>query len=436
MENTMLIVDDAEINREILKALFGKDYTILEAENGEEALNILDICQDNIDIILLDLMMPNLSGFDLLEVRKGLEYFRNTPVVVITSSGHMEDQIKAFELGANDFILKPFVPEIVVTRINNVMNSHKRMLSIRTEAMKLKIRSELDEMTGLCNKTTTEISIDEVLKNNGNQLNVMLVIDIDNFKTVNDTSGHLAGDHVIKIIGDLIASMFRKTDIVGRIGGDEFLVMMVGVDSMDAVYLKVNELIQTMRYKPNLTIPEYVTLSIGVASNNNATSTYAELFKKADEALYSAKHDGKACYREYAVQPVSINEDKRPAVLLISNNRSVCSVVHSFMPPELRIVEALNLEDLDLIEKAEKDKVAIVYVDVSDREDDGEAYWDKIKKYHWIKPDKIFAICQEGNVSQYMTALKMGVLDMFTVPIDTGAFKRRIMKQYDKLNPK
>ena len=86
MENTMLIVDDAEINREILKALFGKDYTILEAENGEEALNILDICQDNIDIILLDLMMPNLSGFDLLEVRKGLEYFRNTPVVVITLS--------------------------------------------------------------------------------------------------------------------------------------------------------------------------------------------------------------------------------------------------------------------------------------------------------------------------------------------------------------
>ena len=232
MENVMLIVDDVDMNRDILKVLFQANYEILEAEDGEEALEVLERCQGSIDMVLLDLMMPGMDGFELLKKRKELDSFREVPVVVITGSGQMEDQVKAFELGANDFIVKPFVPEIVISRVNNVMSFNRRMLSIEQEAKKLRIKSELDEMTGLYNKTTTELMMNETLKTGGGQLNVLMVIDIDYFKAVNDSSGHQTGDHVIKIIADLISSLFRKTDIVGRIGGDEFCVLMVDVPSM------------------------------------------------------------------------------------------------------------------------------------------------------------------------------------------------------------
>lgn len=432
MENIMLIVDDVEMNRDILKVLFHTSYEILEAEDGTEALEILERCQGSIDIVLLDLMMPGISGFDMLEKRKQLDYFREVPVVVITSSGQMEDQIRAFEMGANDYIAKPFIPEIVVTRVNNVMTSNKRMVSIEMEAQKLKIKSELDEMTGIYNKSTTEIAMNEVLKHGNKQQNVMLVIDIDNFKTVNDTSGHQSGDHVIRIIADLISSLFRKTDIVGRIGGDEFCVLMVDVPDMSVVLDKTNELIQIMRYKPNLTIPEYVTLSIGVASNKHQKMTYADLFTKADEALYQAKENGKAQYYVYGTENTVGQTDERPALLLIGNNRNICSMIHAMTPAEIRIVEALRLEDIDRISKEDQQRMTMIYVDVSDYKQGLEEYLQKIISTEWIKKENMIAICEEGNVKQYMAALQCGAADIITEPIDGAAYKRRLLKQLEQ----
>ena len=434
MENVMLIVDDVDMNRDILKVLFQANYEILEAEDGEEALEVLERCQGSIDMVLLDLMMPGMDGFELLKKRKELDSFREVPVVVITGSGQMEDQVKAFELGANDFIVKPFVPEIVISRVNNVMSSNRRMLSIEQEAKKLRIKSELDEMTGLYNKTTTELMMNETLKTGGGQLNVLMVIDIDYFKAVNDSSGHQTGDHVIKIIADLISSLFRKTDIVGRIGGDEFCVLMVDVPSMNIVYEKVNELIQIMRYKPNLTIPEYVTLSIGMAANGHKNSSYGRLFRRADEALYQAKKGGKAQYREYGVEPINMEHDNRRAVLLLSDNRSVCSAIHALIPTQIRIIESLWYDDLEKLDQKDIDKIQLAYVDVSDYEEDMDTYWEKIRSLPWLAVENTFAVCEEGNVSQYMSALKNGVADIITTPIDNAAFKRRMQKQLEKLN--
>ena len=424
---TMLIIDDDEINREILKLLFQDKYAILEADSGEEGLEVIKACSGNIDVVLLDLIMPGLSGFDVLQERNNHEDFKNIPVLVITSSAAMDDQIKAFELGANDYITKPFIPEIVVSRVDNVLASHRRFLSIEAQAQELKIKSELDIMTGLYNKPTVEYLIHERIKAD-RRSSVLFVIDIDNFKYVNDSDGHLAGDHVIKIIADLISSHFRKTDIVGRVGGDEFVVLMTDIPSKEIVYKKVNELIQIMRYKPNLTIPANVTLSIGIASNEKNELSYGELFKRADEALYLAKEDGKACYREYGIEPIDANDDERPVILLISRNRSVCSIVNANITTEARIVEVLDIEDLDKVKQHDKDKFALAYVDISDSDDNGKLVLDTIAGYDWISFDKVIAIAQEGAMAQFGEAYKRGVTDIITTPIDENALKRRTIK--------
>ena len=430
MDGTMLIVDDMEVNRDVLKLLFEEEYAVLEAESGKEALAILERCQGNVDVVLLDLMMPGMTGFEVLEKRKEMEYFKDIPVVVISSSGELEDQLRAFDLGASDYVNKPFVPEIVLSRINNVMASHRRMLSIEMEAQKLKIQSELDQMTGLLNKTTSELTIEQTLNQADQKLHALFIIDIDNFKSVNDTSGHLAGDHVIRIIADLISSLFRKTDIVGRIGGDEFIAMMVDVPSMDIVRTKVNELIQIMKYKPNLTIPENVTLSIGIASNERKKTTYQELVARADEALYLAKQGGKARYREYGVEENSLSEDIRPTVLLISRDRGICSIVHAFVPESVRVVEAIEVDELQYVKKEDIEKLSIVYVDVTDENSD--EIWQAIRKYEWIDFKNVLAICQEGNMVQFRQALEYGAADILTAPLDGNAFKRRTLKQLEQ----
>lgn len=429
MEGLMLIVDDVEVNREILRVHFETKYDILMAENGEQALRMLESCQGNIDIVLLDLQMPGESGMTLLEKRRELDYFKNVPVVVITGSDSKEDQIAAFQLGANDYIPKPFVPEIVVSRVANVMASSRRLLSVELEAQQLKVKSETDEMTGLLNKSTTEIIIQDRLKKSSGHLDALVVIDIDHFKLVNDSSGHQTGDHVIQIVANLISSRFRKTDYVGRIGGDEFCVLMVDVPSVEIVREKVNELVQIMRYKPNLTIPEYVTLSIGFATNERCNTSYTELFKKADEALLEAKVSGRAQYREYGIEQMVLNDDIRPAVLLLSNNRSICSAVRALLPMQIRVIEVLHLDALESLSDNEKQRVAFIYVDVSDCEKDGSAYWEQLNRYEWMNHVPTLAICQEGRVDQYKVALENDVVDLFTAPLETESFKRRTARQ-------
>ena len=430
----MLIVDDMKMNREILKVLFCKDYEVMEAEDGEEALTILQGCQGNIDIVLLDLMLPDMTGFEILEKRKNIEYFQDVPVVVITSSDHVEDQVKAFELGANDYITKPFIPEVVLSRINNVMESSKHMIYIEMEAQKMKAISEMDQMTGLYNKITAENAIDEILRSSEDQLEVLMIIDIDNFKTVNDVQGHQEGDRVIKTVANLITHHFRKTDIVGRIGGDEFCVMMVDVPDMNIVYSKVNELIQIMRYKPKLDIPEYVTLSIGLATNERKKTTQEVLFKKADEALYAAKKAGKAQYQEYGIEPVKFKQDKRSTVILLCKERGVSNIVHALMPSKIRVIDVTEIDELDELTEKDRKKVKFIYADVSVIDGDADIFWKRLNENDWIRPDTVFSICEEGNVAQYLAALQNGVGDMLTKPIDVDTFKRRLNRQLEKLN--
>lgn len=241
MQDIMLVLDDYKFNRVLLKSIFKQKFYIIEAKNGEEALTILEKSKGRISIILLDLIMDGLSGFDVLEKRKESSYLSKIPVVVITGSDRKEDQARAFDLGANEFISIPFVPEIVLSRINNIMASNQRMNMILSEAQRMKSRSELDEMTNLYNKSTTEHIIESTLMGSEGRNEVMMIIDIDNFKAVNDTLGHLEGDKVIKEVGNLIAETFRESDIVGRIGGDEFCVLMVDIPDIEIARTKAKQ---------------------------------------------------------------------------------------------------------------------------------------------------------------------------------------------------
>lgn len=297
MEPNLLIVDDVEIVRASIRAIFEDDYNVFEAEDGAQALEQIE--KYIFDVILLDLSMPGMNGLEILERIKENKRSRDTPVIVVTTSDRVEDQLEAFRCGVRDYIVKPFVPQLALHRVNNAVNSSLKMRYAKEERKKLKQIAELDLLTGLYNKISSEEKVDAVLADSPERSHALFMFDIDNFKEINDKYGHWRGDQTIKEIADLLAGEFFKRDIVGRIGGDEFIAFMQGVGTEKKAAEKAEELIGSLRNKMHLDIPDEVYLSIGIAFSDMDAPSFRKMYARADKALYEAKALGKNQYVIY-----------------------------------------------------------------------------------------------------------------------------------------
>lgn len=426
-KNKMLIADDLDINRDLLKEMFKNDFDILEAEDGKACIDLVKKYGKQIHILLLDIQMPIMTGLEVLEYRKTDPVFLEIPVIVITINDEIRDQMASFQLGATDYITKPFIREIVIYRINNVLSSKKRVEEIAKEKENLQMKTELDLMTGLYNKVTAEKLITSILSDN-HKINAMMIIDIDNFKQVNDSEGHLVGDHTIRIIADLISGHFRKSDIVGRIGGDEFIVFMVDIPSKELACQKANDLARLLRYKPNITLPANVSISIGLIITKEHPYPYDKLFEKADQALYYAKRSGKGQYVEYGKEMDKIPPKKDGiAALLFSRDKQICGSI-KIINERIRLIEVLSPEDVRYCADQYAGDIRLLYIDISKEKDDGKTLIDKILAIEWLKGIPFFAICKEGDMNQYIAAIKSGATDLITAPIDIIFARRRTAK--------
>lgn len=289
---TMLIVDDVEINRVLLKDIFMGEYDFLEADNGETALEILKANKNKVDIILLDLIMPVMDGNEFLRLKKVVPEISSIPVVIITAETKEEQQINTLALGANDYIMKPFVEEVVKRRISNVMESNNRFREVLKEYDTILKKAETDCLTNVYNRSTCENIVNSILKTS-NKYHGFLMMDIDNFKIINDTYGHENGDIVLKLVADKIKSVFRKTDIVARMGGDEFLVFVNNISATNIILKKCNYLLNKIESIKVDGINYPISLSIGVAIAPKDGSNFNDLYRNADKALYDAKNQGK-----------------------------------------------------------------------------------------------------------------------------------------------
>ena len=160
-----------------------------------------------------------------------------------------------YELGANDFLIKPIDPKTAFFRIQNLLKSKHRIASLIKEYDDFKFKSKIDEMTGLLNKSATIKLITDALKEYPNGLHALMAVDIDNFKAINDVYGHTVGDHTISIVASVMASQFEKTDIAGRIGGDEFVLFVRDIESRKYVYEKAQKIVDIISAKENMSIP-------------------------------------------------------------------------------------------------------------------------------------------------------------------------------------
>lgn len=428
----LLIVDDSRFQRVVFREMLAEKFEILEAVDGKECLEIIKKNGNNIDIVLLDLVMPNMDGFEVLRKRQTIKEFESIPVIALTTSNEISFQTEVFELGANDFIMKPVDARIAISRINNTLESVRHLKEVLEEQNSWKLKSQIDEMTHLFNKITTEKMVTSVLSEFSQKKQALIVVDIDNFKSVNDILGHKVGDHIICVVAGVLSSLFRNIDIIGRIGGDEFVVLMRNVPDYNVVTKKAAQLIDLFENKEGLSIPENISVSVGIAFSDDNDRTFSDLFSKSDQALYMSKKCGKACFSIYGMEYDNQNQIKE--IILLSDSRNIASTLEYALPNFVKIKNVKNLVQIDELFNTEKNVVAGIYIDTSELyENELEQFWNDIKKKKWIGKYPITAICKEGEIKQMRYAVTTdGIYDMVLSPIDAGMIKRRVRKYIDE----
>ncbi len=296
----ILIVDDEIMNLALEKHALSGEYEVTSATSGEEALQCLE--EEIPDMILLDIEMPGIDGMEVARIMKADDRYKEIPIVFLTADSEPETEAKCLEMGADDFIIKPFVPIVMQSRIGRIFELRELREALEVQLVQKEKQIEdvtrisiTDSLTGVFNRSYIERKIAELIAEN--HVGTMFIMDIDNFKKVNDTLGHIAGDKTLQLFADILRDNTRKVDIVGRLGGDEFVIFFMDMTTREVALEKARSIINTFLEKFRETYAlEEVSISIGIAGCPTDGKTFEALYKNADKALYYIKNKGKNSY--------------------------------------------------------------------------------------------------------------------------------------------
>ncbi len=287
MSMKVLIIDDSPDALARAKARLSKEgLEILCADGGRKGLSLAR--RHHPDVILLDVDMPDLPGFEVCRALKADPELRTIPVIFLSGSGSAQDKVKGLDLGAVDYVAKPFDAFELRARVRAALRT-KRFQDLLVE------QARIDPLTGLPNRRALEERLRQEwarAQRHGNNL-AFVMGDLDHFKTVNDTHGHQAGDAVLQEVAARIRAQCRSSDLPARYGGEEFAVLVCDEPAWKARRLaercrEAVEQMQTCHRSGNLR----VTMSFGV-SDNAAAGSPAALVRLADRCLYRAKEGGR-----------------------------------------------------------------------------------------------------------------------------------------------
>jgi diguanylate cyclase (GGDEF)-like protein len=347
----LLIVDDVADNRTILARRFLKrGFECVEADSGEAALEA--IAREPFDAVLLDVMMPGTSGLEVLRRARALYSADELPIIMVTANAMSEDVAGALAIGANDYVTKPVDFAVALARVNNQVERRRHEMEVREAQEKLsaentglasrvaesrarleranadvqaQIRLRLqsedriaylahhDVLTGLSNRFAFEQTVARLLNSpSAGQGASLLFIDLDGFKSVNDTLGHAAGDDVLREVATRLHETASADDVCARLGGDEFAIFHISEDPRETAGALAARIIKALAGRYCIQGQHaFIGASIGVAVAATGLETADELLKQADLAMYQAKNEGRGAYRYFAVEMRERAEQRR-----------------------------------------------------------------------------------------------------------------------------
>ena len=324
----VLVVDDRRENVIAMKKILqSMKLEIHEANSGEEALS--SALEHDFAVILLDVQMPEMDGFEVASLMQSNEATSHMPIIFVTALNKEKKYIeKGHEAGAVDYLFKPVDPDILKSKVSVFCKLYCREKTLETllvenetikkdlqeSNQKLQHLANYDLLTKLPNRSQFEKSIEGTLDSSKRHKHIfaLLFIDIDNFKSINDTHGHHIGDLLLQSVAETLQFCFRKSDdtscltsngIVSRLGGDEFAVILHELKNTDDAGIVAKRSIDKVSQTYHLEgIDVHVSLSIGIACFPEAGEDVATLYKNADTAMYEAKMQGKNNYKYYTAE--------------------------------------------------------------------------------------------------------------------------------------
>lgn len=284
----LLLVDDLPANLHTLAAALRDDHVLSVATSGQRALELAEA--DRPDLMLLDVMMPVMDGLEVLTRLRDQPWGAELPVVLITADDRTELQVRGLDQGADDFIAKPIVVPVLRARVRNVLERYR----LRRELVRL---ATTDALTGACNRRR----FFELLEHE-HQLVVryhqpcgLLMVDLDRFKAVNDRHGHAVGDAVLVGFATTVTDLLREVDTLARLGGEEFAVLLprTGPQGTQRLAERLRSTVAGAPVPGVTRPPVQLTVSIGVTELLAEDLDVDVALRRADVALYAAKHDGR-----------------------------------------------------------------------------------------------------------------------------------------------
>jgi len=291
-QQTLLIVDDdGEIRSLVAEPLTKAGYLVRTASDGPSMFAVLN--SSPVDLVVLDL---NLVGEDGLSLCRRCRGQRNIPIIMLTARSEPVDRVIGLEVGADDYITKPFDLQELKARVRagkRILDLQEQIVSTREQ---LRVQATHDALTGLLNRRAILETLEKELARSareGTQVSVTMA-DLDHFKRINDTYGHLAGDAVLREAAQRLQASMRVYDAVGRYGGEEFLVVSPGCGLAEAT--EQAERLRTRISQEAVRVPDCaipVTISLGVVAATAEACQPGDLLRLADDALYAAKRSGR-----------------------------------------------------------------------------------------------------------------------------------------------
>ena len=381
----ILIVDDHHANIVSLKTLLKKvDADLVSAESGNETL--IKVLDEEITLILLDVNMPQMDGFEVATFLKEDEKTKHIPIIFVTAMDRDDkNNTKGYSVGAVDFIYKPIDPFILLSKIEVFLDLWRLKIGLETEIQIVKKKEEEitflsghDMLTGLCNRREfhkrlkSEISRAKRM----NEKLALLFLDLDGFKKVNDSLGHDAGDYLLKELSNSFKKEIRDFDLIARYGGDEFVILLTNVKSEKSIINRLERLINVASndYKYN-SHEIKISTSIGVSIFPEHASNDTQLLSYADTAMYLSKEEGKNCFRFYSQ---SLN-DKLKRHLLLDKHLHTALKDGEF---ELYFQPVINLQTNEVVGA------------------ESLIRWQKNKELGFVSPEEFIAVC-EANATIY-----------------------------------
>ncbi len=397
-KDTILIVDDERFFCNLLEHILANKYHTIIAKNASEAIDTLT--KHHIDLILLDIVMPDMDGYEVCKKIKETEPYCLIPIIFLTVKNETEDEIYGFQLGAIDYITKPISPPVVEARVathcalakaNRQLIQHatelEQLVAQRTIELtreiaekqkayeKLHYLANYDQLTQLPNRNlfNERLAYSYKLAKRNNTSFSLLLIDLDRFKTVNDTLGHHIGDLLLEQVGRRLSDSLRGVDTVARLGGDEFTVTLTELKKKEDASIVAEKIISAL--SSPFQIHEHtihIGSSIGITAYPDDSEDLNAMLKNADMAMYEVKNKGKNAYK--------------------------------FFTPDMRVLLNHRMElEKDLYEALKNNQLFLKYQPIINLKTNNiigvEALlrWEH-PKYNQISPEKIISIAEESDL--------------------------------------